>query len=133
MAQQFRSEALEYELKKLYALVDGVQATVVVNVDGLLVAAYPPGDSYDYTVNPTGSPQVAAMAATLIGLGERTLARLAQGALLRILMEGDDGTLVIYPAGRVAVAVLVDKRANMGHALYATRRAAREIAGIIGA
>lgn len=132
MVQQFRSEALEQELKKLYSIVEGVTAIVVVNIDGLLVSAYPSSDERSPHDNPTSSPQVAAMAATLVGLAEKTLKRLAQGQLERLLMEGEDGTMVVYPAGRTAVAVLVDKESNMGHVLFATKKAADAIEEILG-
>jgi predicted regulator of Ras-like GTPase activity (Roadblock/LC7/MglB family) len=132
MTQQFRSEALEDELKKLHTMVNGVKATVIVNIDGLLVASYPTGDDENPHENPTSSPQVAAMSATLIGLAEKTLGRLAQGDLKRLLMEGDDGTMVVYPAGRAAVAVLVAQEAHMGQVLYATRQAASEVEKILG-
>ncbi len=132
MTQQFRSEALEDELKKLHRMVNGVKATVIVNIDGLLVASYPTGDDENPHENPTSSPQVAAMSATLIGLAEKTLGRLAQGDLERLLMEGEDGTMVVYPAGRAAVAVLVAKEAHMGQVLYATKQAAFEVEKILG-
>jgi predicted regulator of Ras-like GTPase activity (Roadblock/LC7/MglB family) len=128
---EFRSQKLEAELKKLYTVIEGVKATVIVNIDGLLVASYPAGDEDNPHDNPTSSPQVAAMSATLVGLAEKTLGRLAQGKLERLLMEGEEGTMVVYPAGRTAVAVLVVKTAHMGHVLYATRQAAAEIAKIL--
>jgi predicted regulator of Ras-like GTPase activity (Roadblock/LC7/MglB family) len=131
MKQQFRSEALEEELKKLHNLVDGVKATVIVNIDGLLVAAYPTGDEENPHENPTSSPQVAAMSATLIGLAEKTLGRLAQGDLERLMMEGEEGTMVVYPAGRASVAVLVSKTANMAKVLFATKHAAAEVNRIL--
>lgn len=129
---QFRSEALEGELKKLHALVEGVKAAVIVNMDGLLVAAYPPEDEEDPYANPAGGPQVAAMSATLFGLAEKTFGRLKQGTLERLLMEAEEGTMVIYPAGRAAVVVLVSKEAHMGHVLYATKQAAVEVTRILG-
>lgn len=132
MKQQFRSEALEAELKRLHDMVEGVKATVIVNIDGLLVAAYPAEDEENPHANPTSSPQVAAMSATLIGLAEKTLGRLQQGDLERLLMEGEEGTMVVYPAGRAAVAVLVTKTAHMGHVLYATKQAAFEVGKILG-
>ncbi len=132
MAQQFRDEALESELKKLYNIVDGVRATVIVNIDGLLVSSYPSGDDDDAHENPTSSPQVAAMAATLVGLAEKTLVRLAQGSLERLMMEGEEGTMVVYPSGRTAVAVLVDKDVNMGHVLFAMKKASEQVSDILG-
>jgi predicted regulator of Ras-like GTPase activity (Roadblock/LC7/MglB family) len=132
MSQQYRSEALENKLRNLHTLVDGVKATVIVNIDGLLVAAYPPGDEENPHENPTSSPQVAAMSATLIGLAERTLKRLAQGELERLLMEGEDGVMVVYPAGKASLAVLVDKNARIAKVLFAAKKASIEITEILG-
>lgn len=132
MPPQYRSEMLERILKTLHIAADGVRASVIVNSDGLLVAAFPPGNDDDPHENPTSSPQVAAMSATLIGLAERTLGRLAQGELERLLMEGEEGVMVIYPAGRAAVAVLAAKDARLSHVLYATRKAAAEVQGVLG-
>lgn len=132
MSQQYRSDALEEKLKMLHTFVEGVKATVIVNVDGLLVAAYPPGDEENPHENPTSSPQVAAMSATLIGLAERTLKRLAQGELERLLMEGESGVMVVYPAGRASLAVLVDKDARIARVLVAAKKAASEIEDILG-
>ncbi len=127
-----REEKLERTLKTLHSAVEGIKATVIVNIDGLLVAAFPPGDEENPHENPTSSPQVAAMSATLIGLAERTLGRLAQGDLERLLMEGEEGVMVVYPAGRASLAVLAEKNARMAYILYATKRAAAEVAQILG-
>jgi len=132
MAQEYRSEILERTLKTLHIAVDGVKAAVVVNTDGLLVAAYPPGNDDNPYENPTSSPQVAAMSATLIGLAERTLGRLAQGDLERLLMEGEIGVMVVYPAGRASLAVLAEKEARLSHILFAAKKAAAEVAEILG-
>lgn len=132
MVQEYRSETLERTLKKLHTVVDGVKASVIVNVDGLLVASFPPGDEDDPHENPTSSPQVAAMAATLIGLAERTLDRLAQGRLDRILMQGEEGLMLVYPAGQASVAVLLDKEARLDRAFFATSKAAEEVNEILG-
>ena len=75
---KFRQEIIDDTLRKLHHAVQGIKASVVVNRDGLLVASFPPGDEGDPLANPTSSPQVAAMSATLIGLAERTLGRLEQ-------------------------------------------------------
>lgn len=128
---KFREQQLEGELKKLYNVVEGVKAVVIVNIDGLLVGSYPTDDENNPHETPTSSPQVAAMSATLVGLAEKTLLRLAQGKLERLLMEAEEGTMVVYPAGRTAVAVLVTKTANMAHVLFATKQAALEISRIL--
>ena len=133
MTQQYRSDALEEKLKKLHTAVgDDIKASVIVNVDGLLVAAFPPGDDENPHENPTSSPQVAAMSATLIGLAERTLRRLEQGEFKRLMMEGEMGVMVVYPSGRASLAVLVVKEAHLAHVLFAAKKAAAEIAEILG-
>jgi predicted regulator of Ras-like GTPase activity (Roadblock/LC7/MglB family) len=132
MVREYRSETLERTLRTLHTAVPGIIASVIVNIDGLLVSAYPPGNEDDFHENPTSSPQVAAMAATLIGLAERTLDQLAQGNLERLLMEGEDGVMVVYPAGRAALAVLVDKDVKMGMVLYAASRARNDVIKILG-
>ena len=132
MVREYRSETLERTLRTLHTAVPGIIASVVVNIDGLLVSAYPPGNDDNYEENPTSSPQVAAMAATLMGLAERTLGRLAQGDLGRLIIEGDEGVMMVYPAGRAALAVLVRKDADLGRILYATARARNDIVRILG-
>ncbi len=132
MAIVYRTELLETTLAKLCHQLENVYGAVIVSIEGFVVAAYSPLQSEnggDETIN---SPQVAAMAATLIALGERTLARLAQGDLSRLLLEGNAGAMLIVPASkRAAVALMVDNTAKMGLALYALRRTAREIRAIL--
>jgi predicted regulator of Ras-like GTPase activity (Roadblock/LC7/MglB family) len=132
MVQETREVQLERALKELNSAAEGIKAAVVVNNDGLLVSAYPPGDEDNPHQNPTSSPQVAAMSATLIGLAERTLGRLQQGELERLLMEGEDGVMVVYPAGRASLAVLCEKDARLAYILGATKKAAGEVAQILG-
>ena len=132
MVQETREDRLERALKELNSAAEGIKAAVVVNNDGLLVSAYPPGDEDNPHQNPTSSPQVAAMSATLIGLAERTLGRLQQGELERLLMEGEDGVMVVYPAGRASLAVLCEKDARLAYILGATKKAASEVAQILG-
>jgi predicted regulator of Ras-like GTPase activity (Roadblock/LC7/MglB family) len=99
--------------------VPGIKASVVVNVEGLLVASYPPSDDDDINRNPSNSPQVAAMAATLIGLAETTLKRLQQGELKRLMIDAENGTMVVYPANKASLAVLVEKGTKLGRVLFA--------------
>ena len=128
---QYRSEQLERALKGLHLAVPGIKASVVVNIEGLLVAAYPPGNEDNPHENPTSSPQVAAMAATLIGLAETTLRRLDQGDLKRLMIDADEGTMVVYPASRASLAVLVEKGTKLGRVLYAVAQIRDEVMEIL--
>lgn len=130
-SQTYRSEKLERTLRGLHAAVPGIKASVVVNIEGLLVAAYPPGNEDNPYENPTSSPQVAAMAATLIGLAETTLHRLEQGDLKRLMIDADNGTMVVYPANRASLAVLVEKGTKLGKVLFAVSQVRDEIMEIL--
>ena len=128
MAQIYRTDLLEEALKEFCEKLEGVQGAVIVSIEGFVVAAYTPGADDMEEEGPTSSPQVAAMAATLIALGERTLARLAQGEMLRLLIEGNDGGMLVVPANRRAsVAAMVSKQAKMGLVLYALQQSSKKI------
>lgn len=131
MAQIYRTDLLEETLKELCAKLEGIQGAVIVSIEGFVVASYTPNED-DEEEGPTSSPQVAAMAATLIALGERTLSRLAQGDMIRLLIEGNDGGMLVVPANRRAsVAVMVGREAKMGLVLYALQQSTRKISAIL--
>ena len=132
MAQVYRTDLLESALKEMCAKLEGVQGAVIVSIEGFVVAAYTPHESEMDEEGPTSSPQVAAMAATLIALGERTLSRLAQGEMLRLLIEGNDGGILVVPANRrSSVAVMVGREAKMGLVVYALQQSPQQISGIL--
>jgi predicted regulator of Ras-like GTPase activity (Roadblock/LC7/MglB family) len=132
MAQVYKTDLLEHALQEMCAKLEGVQGAVIVSIEGFVVAAYTPRENEQDEEGPTSSPQVAAMAATLIALGERTLSRLAQGEMMRLLVEGNDGAMLVVPANRRAsVAVMVGREAKMGLVLYALQQSARAISDIL--
>ena len=128
----YKTDLLENALEEMCAKLEGVQGAVIVSIEGFVVAAYTPHEGEMDEEGATSSPQVAAMAATLIALGERTLSRLAQGQMLRLLIEGNDGGMVVVPANsRASVAVMVGREAKMGLVLYALQQSARKISDIL--
>lgn len=132
MPQIYKTDLLEDALKKMCAKLEGIQGAVIVSIEGFVVAAYTPHENDIDEEGPTSSPQVAAMAATLIALGERTLSRLAQGEMHRLLVEGNDGGMLVVPANRRAsVAVMVGREAKMGLVLYALQQNAQTISKIL--
>ncbi len=127
----YRSEALWQLLRDLRESLPGIQAAVILSIEGLLVEAYPSDDTHDSHINPTSSPQVAAMASVMAGLSRRTLNRLAQGDLERLMVEGEQGTLLIYPSGRNFLAVLVEKDTRMAPIITAMNETAPKIERIL--
>lgn len=125
MVSIYRVDILEDKLRELTESVSGILGTVIVSYEGFVVAAYPPAESDTGSYRATNTPQVAAMAATLIALGEQTLTRLSQGNIERLLIEGDNGAMIVYPINRnAALAAMVDKQAKLGLTLFAIARAA---------
>ena len=123
MVNVYRVDILEERLRELAESVPGIQGTVIVSIEGFVVAAYPPAD--EDLSQPTSTPQIAAMAATLVALGEEALARLAQGKIERLLVEGEQGAMIVYPINRnAALAAMVDKHAKLGLTLLTVSQAA---------
>ena len=131
MNQRDRGQALDESLRRLGMVAEGVKTCVVVNDDGFPVAAYPNGAASDGADDPLSAAQVAAVSARLTGQAERTLDRLSQGDMGRLLLEGDSGTLLNCPAGDVTLALIIEKGASMGHVLFAAQKAASEIESIL--
>ena len=123
---EYRVEILEKLLRRLHSTVGGLHGTVVVSIEGFVVAAYT-GDS-KHAAHPVDSPQIAAMTATIIALGEQVLGRLARGEIDRILLDGTEGGIVVVPAGpEAALAAMVGKDAKLGLVMYEVRRTAHEV------
>ena len=131
MASGDRVIALEAALRRLGMIVDGVTASVIVSEDGFALAAYPDSEDGSGRGDVVSMAQVAAVSATLAALAERSLDRLAQGELGRLLLEGEAGALLSCPAGDVTLALLVEKDASMGHILFAAQKTAEEIEAIL--
>jgi len=131
MPTQFRSDALLQSLQALHRRAPGICGSAIITSDGLVIATYPPG--WDSNIHdPTGADSVAAMASVMATAAERTVARLEQGALERVLIEGEKGVVGVFPCtADSALAVLVAKEAKVGLAAYAARQTALEIAGIL--
>jgi uncharacterized protein len=135
MPTMYRVDILESKLKEMMERTSGIQGTVVVSIEGFVVAAYPPADHHADmrgTYHRTSTPQIAAMAATMVALGEQTLTRLAQGKIQRLMVEGEDGAMIVYPINRnAALAAMIDKKAKVGLTLMAIARTAVTLGDIL--
>ena len=134
MSLEYRADLLQRVLASLCRSLEGARAAVVVSVEGLVVASYPPGDESFLDDNPASSSQVAAMASMIVSLGERTLGRLglSDGEIDRLLIEGSRGSMVVLPvSSEVAIAVLLEKEAKVGVALHIVPRAAQQVRRIL--
>ncbi|MFT5196756.1 MAG: putative regulator of Ras-like GTPase activity (Roadblock/LC7/MglB family) [Cellvibrionaceae bacterium] len=129
MSNLYRIEKLEQELQNLTDRIDSIQDTVIVSIEGFVVASHTPED---LTGRKANSPQIAAMTATLTSLGETTLLQMAQGGLSRLLIEGEHGSLIVYPVNRnAAIATIIDKNAKIGLVMHEIQRTSKVINNIL--
>jgi predicted regulator of Ras-like GTPase activity (Roadblock/LC7/MglB family) len=125
-------DILEERLRSLCLSMPGILGAVIVSVEGFVVAAHLP-EQYPSGDERTNTPQIAAMAATLVALGEQTLGRLGEGRLERLMVEGEEGAIIVFPIDRnSALAAMIDKRAKIGLVLVAVRRAAAFLRDVLG-
>lgn len=130
MVAKYREETLRQTLQGLSEMTPDIHAAIIVNVDGLVIASYPART--DDLQDPQSDESVAATTALIMNLAQRTLERLAQGELERVMLEGTQGTIAVYPCTHDAVlAVLIHKQAKLGLALTAAARAATHIKAIL--
>jgi hypothetical protein len=119
-----RSDALKSILKDLEAATPDIEGSVVVSADGLVMASALPAD--------VDEDRVAAMAAALLALGERSAAELDRGEMQDIFVKGDKGYVVLMGAGRDAViGALCREEAKLGMIFLDMRRAAKEVGDLI--
>jgi predicted regulator of Ras-like GTPase activity (Roadblock/LC7/MglB family) len=132
MTQVYRTDLLHDALAELCDSLDGVLAAVVVSIEGFVVASHPPGEEAFAENEAANSSQVAAMAATLVAVAVRTLSRLEQGDIERMLVEGRYGVMIVIPVSDdAAIAVLLEKGAKLGIALHTGQIAAQRIRNIL--
>jgi len=80
----------------------------------------------------TDEDQVGAMSAALLSMGERATRELALGALERVLLQGQNGYVMMSAAGSEAVlTVLARQYAKLGLLFIDVSRAAEELADLL--
>lgn len=134
MPREYREERLVRVLREqLHENVAGMQEAVIVTNDGLVVAAYPgTGEERNTHAEIGSSHWVAALAAEIIAQSRRAFGQLAQGAVNRILVEGQSGSMIVVPAGdQAALAVMVDAQAKLGLAMFQIARVAEHIGDLL--
>ena len=119
-----RGEALKSVLKDLEAGTPDIEGSVVVSADGLVMASALPAE--------VDEDRVAAMAAALLALGERSATELNRGELNEVFIKGEAGYVVLMAAGREAVlGALCRENAKLGIIFLDMRRTAKEVGKLI--
>jgi predicted regulator of Ras-like GTPase activity (Roadblock/LC7/MglB family) len=130
---EYRVNLIEDVLRNLHKSVEGLQGSVVVSTDGFVVAAHVPSDSGRRDRERSAdSPQVAAMAASIVALSDKVLSQLRRGSVHRVLLDGSEGGIVVVPVGdEAALAAMVSREAKLGLVMLALSRSADQVRQIL--
>lgn len=117
-------EAMVDRLHDLQGRTPDVEASAVVSVDGLTIAAALPS-----TVE---EDRVSAMSAAMLSLGERIAGELGRGSLDEVYIHGNEGYVLLTAIGNGAVlTVLARKQAKLGLVFLEMRRAASDLEKLV--
>lgn len=118
-----RADAVYVQLRKLWETDPDIEATAVASVEGTLIASSHDDDILD--------ERLAAMAAAMVGWGERIALELKRGALDQVLIRGAAGSVILAPINDEAVlTVLIKDEVKLGLVLLDMRRSAAKLAAI---
>ena len=117
-------EAMVDRLHDLQGRTPDVEASAVVSVDGLTIAAVLPTSVEE--------DRVSAMSAAMLSLGERIAGELGRGGLDEVYIHGDNGYVLLTSIGNGAVlTVLARKHAKLGLVFLEMRRAAEDLEKLV--
>ena len=122
-ARQAARSIVGHALAALRATLPDVHGAIVASVDGLPLA---------HTLHGGDPAGLAAMAATVAGLGKRIVGDMALGDVAESVVRGDPGYFAVYAAGPTAVlAVIAADGANLGRVHLEARRCAAKVAAAL--
>ena len=123
MAQSI-SDQLDQVLNNFERNVPHVEATAVVSTDGLVIASRLPDQVEE--------DRVGAMGAAILSISTRSGEELDRGEMVRVLIEGTDGYLLIRSIGDVAILVaLVNKKVRLGMLFYECKQCIAQLNEIL--
>lgn len=119
-----RVEKMQEILRGLRSLTPGIQASAVVSLDGLIIAS-------DLSTE-IEEEKIAAMSAAMLGLGERTSKELGKGNFTWVLIDSEEGKIILTEAGKdMVLTVMTTKNAKLGLLFLEMRRAAQNLLEIM--
>ncbi|MCJ7548545.1 MAG: roadblock/LC7 domain-containing protein [Anaerolineae bacterium] len=119
-----RVDRLTNSLHELQSSAAGIEASVIVSVDGLMIASSLPSDATE--------DRVAAMSAAMLSLGERIAIELGRGALEQVYVKGDEGYVILMSVGEEAVlTVLAHSRVKLGLVFLEMQRAVEQLTQLL--
>ncbi|MEJ2411539.1 MAG: roadblock/LC7 domain-containing protein [Anaerolineales bacterium] len=115
---------LDVVLNNFERSVPHVQATAVVSTDGLVIASRLPLDVEE--------DRIGAMGAAILSISTRSGEELERGEMIRVLIEGTNGYILIRSIGEYAILVaLVEKEVRLGLLFYEAKKCIQELSKIL--
>ena len=119
-----RTEQIAKLVKTLATNTPDVEGAALIDNDGLMIASALGAD--------LDEDSVAAMAAALLGLGERIVAELRRGEFELVMIRGGEGFVIMARVGSDAVlACLAAPSVKLGLIFLDLKRSAREMARLL--
>ena len=107
MEDKTLDETLEDIMENAISATNGLEATAIVSMDGMIIGSVLPEDVEE--------ERIAAMTAAILGLGERTAEEMKRGTLEEIYIKGAGGYVLIISAGEsVVLTGIVSSEAKLG-------------------
>ncbi len=118
------SDQLDQVLINFERNVPHVEATAIVSTDGLVIASRLPDQVEE--------DRVGAMGAAILSISKRSGEELSRGEMCKVLIEGENGYLLIRSIGEFAILVaLVDKKVRLGMLFYECKKCIAQLNEIL--
>ena len=112
-------------LRTFEAENESIQGSAVVSVQGLPICSNLGGTEDQAGVT-------SAMVAAILSVSERAGQELGRGSLRRVLLEGDEGLIIMQQAGPHAIlVVLIENDRQIGLIFLLMKALAKRISGIL--
>ena len=119
-----RTDSFQQVLEDLNSGSTDVEASALISNDGLVIASALPSN--------VDEDRVGAMSAALLSLGDRAGRELARGSMDRIMIQGEQGYVIMTSAGDEAVLTIMAKpNAKLGLIFLDIKRAASALAKLL--
>jgi len=118
-----RTAKLEAVVKDLLHNNRDIKFAIITSIEGLPIYSILPR-RYDL-------PRIAAMAATLLSISERTIVDMELGVFNQMYIKGIDGYILIFDAEEAVLTVSTTKKAKMGVIFFDCKNALYKIAKIL--
>lgn len=118
-------------LRQMEAMNSEIQGSAIVSIQGLPIASALPRLRTEYG-GETNDGIISAMSAAIISVSERAVSELARGSFKRIMIEGDQGLIILSRAGKNAIlCVLTVPNPSLGMIFLNITATSKKIAGLL--